>query len=119
MSSETPPQIALVSSGRMGPGVVHRRLSPPESDTCFWQLGTPFLPSDPQAQGLESSLQRAGPRLSLPGPSSASASPTTPLGPSALTSDLDEQSFGPREEPVQSAAPSGFSFLLLFLPPVF
>ena len=98
MSSDAPPQTALVSSGRMGPGVVHRRLSLPESDTCFWQLATPFLPSDPQAQGLESSLQSEGPRLSLPGPPSASASPTTPLGPSPLTSYLDEQSFCCREE---------------------
>lgn len=51
-----------------------------------------FYPSDPQAQGLESSLQSEGPRLSLPGPPSASASPTTPLGPSPLTSYLYEQS---------------------------
>ena len=114
MSSETPPQIALVSSGRMGPGVVHRRLSPPESDTCFWHLGTLFLSSDPQAQGQESSLQSAGPQLSLPGPPSASASPTTPLGPSPLTSNLDEQSFCHGEEPVQSAAPSDFSFFSSF-----
>lgn len=119
MSSDAPSQTALVSSGRLGPGVVHRRLSLPESDTCFWQLATPFLPSDPQAQGLESSLQSEGPRLSLPGPPSASASPTAPLVPSPLTLYLDEQSFCHREEPVQSAAPSGFSSLLLFLLLVF